>query len=824
MFDVKPVKKTGDLDFEKILQVGAEINLRREPAIPPPVKPPLIEYQLAGSQVPVTQKAAPSLGSKHSVLREFEDALIEPTEPVVELARMGVRIHPFIKQKSGPRFIVRRKKKEPTIFAPLPASSITAPAPRPPIAQPAVHAAAPLSTPVSREIDFWLKHLGAGMGNISVKSAARPKSRFHLSFGKKFWVSMGTFVFVGLLGWLVVRGSIGAKENVIQNSGNAVANLEEAKQKLEGLDFKDAENSFALAYDDLNRASGTLNELGASFLSLFGNLPGLGKVRAANNLVEAGRNISQAGENLASALGTLYDSNPLSFLNASAGSGSLSKLFGEFRAVLIGAQRNIEKADNLLADIDSSVIPEDKQPLLLDFKEKIPQFQAYIGQAIDYSDFLLKFVGTGGKKSYLVLLQNNSELRPTGGFPGTYALVTFEDGNLAKVFVDDIYQIDSNLKENVIPPIPMQHITPNWGMRDANWFADFPASARKVEEFYKKDGGGGVDGVLTITPDVIAEIFKIIGPIDMPEYNLTLDQNNFLTEIQNEVEYQADRSRPKKILSDLQPKFFERLSQQSPANWLEIFKILTNGVEEKHILAYFNDSALEEAAIKNGMGGEVRGTSGDYLQVVFANVKGSKTDFVTDSSFNLQASIGEGGEIEHILTINRMHKGGDSEFGFYNKDNSAYVKIYVPEGSVLKEIEGQTITDFQPLLDYGGSNFKDDPDLESVENGIQHPVGGVDVFEESGRTVFGFWLIVKPKETKSVVLKYITPAAEVVAGNYNFYWQKQSGTDNDYVNFSFKLPYGASVTGKSPSLQLLGDNLVLNSDLSVDREIDIIFK
>lgn len=872
MFDVKPIKELGGLDFEKISQVRTKINLREEPAIPQLVRQTLIKRQVFQPQAPVIKKAdRPLPDQKTSILRELEEVFLKPVNAVAELARAGAQIHPLVRQKPKLRL---EAISLPRIAQTAPIKRVTEPkntwaTPRSPaIARSAGQNAtlgrspsgvalgrrptgetlraeptgeAPVSTPVSREVDFWLTRLGsisarphATWWGARQKSAtclpARqervakyiPRIRWNFSafFGKKLLIFFVALVSIGALAWWTMQSGIWARNNIIQNGSNAVANLEDAKQKLEDFKFQDAANSFALAYDDLNKASGTLNELGASFLSIFGNLPGLGKIKAANNLVEAGRSISKAGENLASALGALYNSNPLSFLNgpADSGSKSLSKLLGEFKTVLVNADRNIKKANSLLADIDASVIPADKQPILLDFKEKIPQFQEYIGKAINYSDFLLKLVGSNGKKTYLVLLQNNSELRPTGGFPGTYALVTFEDGYLTKIFVDDVYQIDANLKENITPPLQMQHITPTWGMRDANWFADFPTSARKVEEFYQKDGGGNVDGVLTITPDVIADMLKIIGPIDMPEYDMVLGADNFLAEIQNEVEYEADRSKPKKILTDLQPKFFEKLGEQDKNNWIEIFKIITKAANEKHILAYFDDSNLEKTALENGLGGETKQVSGDFLEIVFANVKGSKTDFVTDSSFNLEVSTADG-NVEHSLTISRIHNGGNSEYGFYNRDNPAYVKVFVPEGSVLESVVGQSITDFTPLINYDG--FKRDSDLEQIEGNVSHPVGGVDVSEESGKTVFGFWLIVKPKQTKSVVLKYHTPVTEAAGRGYSLYWQKQSGTGGDHINFSFKLPDSASVTDKSSGLQLLGDNLVLNSDLSVDREIDI---
>ncbi len=862
MFDVKPIKESGGLDFEKISQVRTKINLREEPATPQPAKPTLIERQViqpqpasaSSPQAPVIKKAdwSPLPDQKTSILREFEEVFLKPVNVIAELARAGAQIHHFVRQKPKPRLLVTARMAKVSIekekIRVVESKNIWA-TPVSTLSNCRLAAPASLdltgSTPASREVDFWL----ARLSSISAKPhtswwGAKQKNawKFSVFFGKRLLIFFVSLVSIGALVWWAAQSGIWARNNIVQNGSNAVANLEDAKQKLEDFKFQDAANSFALAYDDLNKASGTLNELGASFLSVFGDLPGLGKIKAANNLVEAGRNISKAGENLASALGTLYNSNPLSFLNGQTGSGSksFSELLGNFKAVLVSADRNVKKAGNLLADIDNSVIPVDKQPLLLDFKERIPQFQEYIGDAINYSDFLLKFVGGNSKKTYLVLLQNNSELRPTGGFPGTYALITFKDGYLTKIFVDDIYQIDANLRENIVPPLQMQHITPTWGMRDANWFTDFPASARKVEEFYQKDGGDkvdpvkssetgaagrqfdGVDGVLAITPDVIADMLKIIGPIDMPEYDMVLGADNFLAEIQNEVEYEADRAKPKKILTDLQPKFFEKLGEQDKNNWIEIFKIITKAAEEKHMLAYFNDSDLEKTAVENGLGGEIKQTPRDYLQVVFANVKGSKTDFVTDSSFNLETSLMNDGGAEHTLTISRIHNGGDSQYGFYNRDNSAYVKVFVPEGSVLESIVGQSITDFMPLIDYDG--FKRDPDLERIEGGVSHPVGGVDASEESGKTVFGFWLIVKPKQTKSVVLKYHTPATGTTGGGYALYWQKQSGTGGDHINFSFKLPDGASIVDKSPGLQLLGDNLVLNSDLSVDREIDIKLK
>ncbi|HCX28112.1 MAG TPA: hypothetical protein DHI91_03160, partial [Candidatus Portnoybacteria bacterium] len=54
---------------------------------------------------------------------------------------------------------------------------------------------------------------------------------------------------------------------------------------------------------------------------------------------------------------------------------------------------------------------------------------------------------------------------------------------------------------------------------DANWFADFPSSAKKIMSFYEKAGGSTADGVISLTPTIIERLLSMTGPIEMPAYN-----------------------------------------------------------------------------------------------------------------------------------------------------------------------------------------------------------------------------------------------------------------------------------------------------------------
>ena len=127
--------------------------------------------------------------------------------------------------------------------------------------------------------------------------------------------------------------------------------------------------------------------------------------------------------------------------------------------------------------------------------------------------------------------------------------------------------------------------------------------------------------------------------------------------------------------------------------------------------------------------------------------------------------------------------------------------------------------DFQPLLGYADYNFKHDHDLDLLEKTMTHPFDGVDVFEENGKTVFGFWLIIDPQKKGSVTLTYNTLSH--TADGYQLLWQKQSGTPAFPIYFSFQSPSGKQIASKSDNLQSLNSFLIFNSDLSMDQEVKI---
>lgn len=634
--------------------------------------------------------------------------------------------------------------------------------------------------------------------------------------GRKNLLALGVVSFSALIFTSFGQYGISVKSEILKESNLAVANLEQANENLMVFDFEAASGNFTDAYEEFSKAGDSLNFMGASVTSLFAELPGAGKLKSAKNLVEAGKLLAEAGQSMSEAVSSLAQTSSILKLTALTTSDvgstsdvqtSIPNIFGNLKKSLVASNRNLFKAKTLLSDVSPDVLPEDKRESFLEFKSKLPELENIVSDAVEYADFLERFLGfrlatSDGRGTsdvrYLVLFQNNSELRPTGGFPGTYAVVTFKNGQLSDFLVDDVYNLDGQLKENIIPPKPLQHITPNWGMRDAGWFIDFSVSAQKAMEFFKKEAGYEVDGVITMSPRIISDILKVVGPIEMPEYGFSLNDENFLSTIQAEVEYGDNREQPKSVVMDMAPRFLERIYSSDQSQWLDVFNVFMSGLDKKDILMYFKDLNLERFAADKGFGGLVKNTDEDYLMVTFTNVKGSKTDKVTDNYISINSkfeTLNSKPVIIHKLTITRQHNGGDTKYGFYNRQNPAYVRVLVPEDSKLLSISGNSNPGYKPLLNYSGTDFKQDDNLFQLEDGFHFDSDkGVSTYKESGKTGFAFWLITDPGKRETVELEYVVPLTTSQVGcgqptcdvqTYGIYIQKQPGLEVD--NFEFQV-------------------------------------
>lgn len=395
---------------------------------------------------------------------------------------------------------------------------------------------------------------------------------------------------------------------------------------------------------------------------------------------------------------------------------------------------------------------------------------------------LIGFIDRPGEKRILILFLNPSEMRPIGGFAGSYGEVVLERGSVKEIKVNDIYYPDKFLPKKLVPPKELQTVTVDWGARDAAWFFDFPTSAEKTIELleasdiYSKDNIH-FDGVVAVNVRVIEDVLAQTGPIKLSEYDLTLDKDNFLAEIQREVEAGRDKQageNPKKVLEALTPLLTERLEKLDSSKKDALSLALLARAANKDIQFYFKDTNLEDFIRQIGWSGEIAAFNqdeGDYLAVVNTNVAGGKTDARIEQKINLRSEISSDGWINDRLVVSRRHFGKENEEPWYRALNQNFIRILAPTGAELVSLKGETPKNVSPRVDYDAAGYSRDPLLTAYERAK----------EELGKKIFSAWFSTPLGETKQLEVNY--RSGQISLGDkvkYRFVMDKQSGVESEF--------------------------------------------
>ena len=629
-----------------------------------------------------------------------------------------------------------------------------------------------------------------------------------------------------------IQKGLEAKSEILSNSEQALGKVAEAKDNLLSGSFDKAASDFDESYALLSQAEKDISQIGGNFSEILRFIPGASKVATADYVVAAGQNLVLAGKYMSSSVQSLGGlGNPFNETKVS-NQTALTDVFLNLRDGTGKANDELKEARENLAKVNVADLPSEMRPDFIKLKEKLPEVTASLDGFLGNSEVILDILGFNGPRKFLFLFQNNQEMRATGGFIGSYGILEISDGRVKKMFVDDIYNPDGQLKARVIPPEPIQKMSAVWTMHDANWFPDFPTSAEKLSWFYEKTGGPTVDGVIAVTPKLIQDLLAVTGPIEMPEYGITVDKDNFIEKTQYEVEidYDKELNKPKKFIADLTPKVLDEvINTRNMAQMVKVLNIFNSLLKEKHLLIYSKNYNLQKLIANQGWSGEILASNKDYLSVINTNISGYKTDGVIDETINHSCELSGDGSITDTVTVTRKHNGGNEKYDWWNKVNADYVRIYVPEGSKLVEASGQTRESVSPPLDYQSLGFKKDPQVQAQEDSMTvDNASGTRIYIENHKTVFANWTYVSPGETVELKYKYKLPfrlsfdSLHHPVDTFSVLYQKQSGNPGSKLVSEIKLPQSYQTVWRWPeNTSDDSGNFKMDTFLNTDRYLGI---
>jgi hypothetical protein len=310
-------------------------------------------------------------------------------------------------------------------------------------------------------------------------------------------------------------------------------------------------------------------------------------------------------------------------------------------------------------------------------------------------DTLPSVFGVGGERTYLVLLQNQTELRPTGGFVGSFALVNFQDGRLNEVKVMDVYDADGQLKGHVEPPAPIAKYLgeANWFLRDANWDPDFATTAQRVMWFLDKEMEMKVDGVWAIDASLIQSLVEAVGEVTIPDFNQTINADNFYEVVQYESEkdFFPGSTRKANFLGALTGEMVKIIKDGRLSHSQKFGQLFLRSLKNKHLQVYLNDTQIQKTWNKLGLGWRFSSPDcedntncfSSTQSLVEANVGVNKASYYLGRQVKIEVYLTPQGV--HGKTAVLFENQAPSIIG-YKGVNKTYLRLFAPLGTTIKKI------------------------------------------------------------------------------------------------------------------------------------------
>lgn len=390
----------------------------------------------------------------------------------------------------------------------------------------------------------------------------------------------------------------------------------------------------------------------------------------------------------------------------------------------------------------------------------------FIAQAKPLIKVLPSLLGEPTEKKYLILFQNDKELRPTGGFITAYAIFSLTHGVIHVDTSSDIYSLDATIGNKPVAPRPILLYlpqVPQWNLRDTNLSPDFVVSMNNFNKLYKTAGAyTPVDGIIAIDTHVLVDAMNVLG-------DMTVDGTTFTTKTDPrcncpQVIYQLEaitdqpvefqRSNRKGIIGDLMYAIMQKAFSSSPKlYWGPLFQVFIQDVAQKHVLFDIYNADAQSGLASLNATGQILPFDGDYLHVNDTNFGGAKSNLFLSEAVTQNYQVQGDGTIKKTVTMNYKNPYQPSDCNLehgnlcLNAIQRDWLRIYVPKGSKLVTSQGSEVK----LTSY----------------------------DELGKTVFEGFLTVRPLGTATFTLTYTLPFKVASGSQLPLMIQKQPGTDNN---------------------------------------------
>jgi len=494
---------------------------------------------------------------------------------------------------------------------------------------------------------------------------------------------------------------------------------------------------------------------------------------------------------------------------------------------LVEARANITRADEF---------PGRAGSLMQQLDANLPMAQ----DGLQLSLILPELMGSKGRRTYLILAQNEDELRPTGGFISGAGLLVVENGQIISINFLDANLVDAFDQPGKFYGPPPQPFTDFMGMdiflfRDANFWPDFPVSAEKAMELYTYGQDVPLDGAIAIDQQFVRLLLQGIGPVYIPELGKTVNAGSVINEMraewergtaENNTQVDGRKAFMGPLASAIQTTIETNMAALHP---VDILRQLQTAADGHDLQIYMRDPDVAAEFAKTGWDGrQTNSNGGDYLLAVDSNFGFNKVSAAIARTTNYDVILVDNNTGQATVTLTYQHlfpaienqepcTHGTNYFPNISYDDLIndcywnYVRVYTPPGSQLIQATNHPVS------------------AEFLLSGkLWNGEARVVTDEPTNFTVFANFLLIPQGQTAVVNFTYQLPGGIVhqIDGKNHYILEvhKQAGVGSQPLNITVTLPPQAKFDQAIPAATSIeGQMITFSTDLQQDRTFEVIY-
>ncbi len=611
-------------------------------------------------------------------------------------------------------------------------------------------------------------------------------------------------ILIGLMGLGIfsIKPALSAYYNAKQGKSDILL----AQAAIKEMKISGAAIALASSEEDFKRSQASLSKLKWVKIIPFVNI----QYKAADKLLTAGIGIISTFKDTLNVAETIV--SPIEFKNVSQIGNLTPEQKEEVLKNLYQSTPSLEAAQSKLelAEIELNNMPtfgvikeiEEAKNMVSDY---LPQAKQFLENGVLLSRMLPKFGGYPNEQTYLMLFQNNTELRPSGGFIGSFGILHIKGGEIADFKTNDTYNVDNPSETKITPPWQLPKLVhpalDTWYLRDANWSPDFPTSAQNVENIYHLEGGEeNFDGVMAITCTFLEYLLKVTGPVSVADFPKEFTSDNVTELIQYQVskrfaELGLKEEFRKDLLGGLATEIIGKLYSLPQDKLITLLQTLSTSLDEKQFLIYSQDEETQKFIENENWGGKIEETAGDYFASIDANMASLKTDSYVKRkiNYNIDLNNGDKAKVKVILT----HINNAPGFSWRTTRYRTWNRIYIPQDSELISIDGN---------EKGSQYYK--------EAGMTY-----EIINELDKESIGTFTSIEPGEQRDLTYEYYLPeklSKDLKNNGYKLKVQKQPGTINPDLTINI------NTANNIKSFSPIGSGTLLENNKKVEYKTNLL--